>query len=286
VQINTESCCRLRLLCRVLFFLLCLTSCASRERAPVEEISVVSAKHEVDGIGGQIIRIVQAGDTLYSIAFENGLDVNLISQWNDIADPRKISIGQRVRLTAPIGFKEEEQALEVDKNESIIQKERVVRVPQSNEPSNAQTSKTKQKESKFVSKPVLEAAQKRDSENQTWFWPIEGKVIEPYSIKNGQQGIAIEGSLKEPVVATKSGEVVYVGDSLKGYGNLIIIKHDEPFLSAYAHNFTTFVKEGQFVKAKQKIALVGLDNKQQSALHFQIRVKGKPKDPAKFLSVK
>ena len=154
------------------------------ERAPVEEISVVSAKHEVDGIGGQIIRIVQAGDTLYSIAFENGLDVNLISQWNDIADPRKISIGQRVRLTAPIGFKEEEQALAVDKNESIIQKERVVRVPQSNEPSNAQTSKTKQKEFKFVSKPVLETAQKRDSENQTWFWPIEGKVIEPYSIKN------------------------------------------------------------------------------------------------------
>ena len=286
MQINTESCCRLRLLCSVLFFLLCLTSCASKERAPVEEISVVSAKREVDDIGGQIIRIVQAGDTLYSIAFESGLDVNLISQWNNLADPRKILIGQKIRLTAPIGFKEEGQAFAVDKNESVLQKERVVRVPQSNKPLKAETSKEKQKESKSVSKPVLEATQKREENNQTWFWPIEGKIIESYSIKNGQQGIAIEGSLKEPVMAAKSGEVVYVGDGLKGYGNLIIIKHDELFLSAYAHNFTTFVKEGQFVKAKQKIALVGLDNKQQSALHFQIRVKGKPKDPVKFLSVK
>ncbi|MCW3481579.1 peptidoglycan DD-metalloendopeptidase family protein [Neisseriaceae bacterium JH1-16] len=149
-----------------------------------------------------------------------------------------------------------------------------------------------------ASKPAASEAPKIDSssaksENSTkpapkatdstiaWGWPTEGKVGRGYSDSN--KGIDIPGKLGQPVVAAADGKVVYSGNGLRGYGKLIIIKHDKTFLSAYAHNNALLVKEGQSVRKGQKIAEMGNTDADQVKLHFEIRRFGKPVDPAQYL---
>ena len=108
-------------------------------------------------------------------------------------------------------------------------------------------------------------------------------MVGRFDLGQGQQGVDILGSLGQPVVATSAGEVVYVGSGLKGYGNLVIIKHSEQYLSAYAHNQEILVKEGQQLLARHKIGAIGVDNKGRNALHFQIRKDGKPVNPLAYL---
>ena len=134
--------------------------------------------------------------------------------------------------------------------------------------------------SKISGKTVVEPVR---SVLERWQWPVNGDVIERFSISSGQQGVIIAGALRSPVLAAKSGEVVYVGNAINGYGNLIIVKHDERFLSAYAHNLNILVTEGQQVKLQQEIGLVGTDNKSREAVHFQIRKDGEPVNPLSFL---
>ena len=121
------------------------------------------------------------------------------------------------------------------------------------------------------------------SQSNHWQWLVTGRVIDSFLPAKGQQGIAILGVLNKSVVAAKSGEVVYVGNALKGYGNLIIIKHSEHFLSAYAHNSKILVSEGRMLSKGQAIGAVGYDNERRSALHFQIRINGKPVNPRNYL---
>jgi lipoprotein NlpD len=109
-------------------------------------------------------------------------------------------------------------------------------------------------------------------------------VIRRFSPSSTQQGIDILGTQGQAVTASAPGEVVYVGNSLKGYGNLVIIKHNDNFLSAYAHNQKIIVSEGQKISARQVIGSVGVNNRRESALHFQIRRKGKPVNPLSYLS--
>ena len=116
-----------------------------------------------------------------------------------------------------------------------------------------------------------------------WIWPVDGKLIRRFSPSSTQQGVDIAATKGKPVVAAAAGEVVYVGNSLKGYGNLIIVKHNENFLSAYAHNRNILVKEGQRVTDRQHIGSVGINNRRESALHFQIRRNGKPVNPLQYL---
>ncbi|MBV8633389.1 MAG: peptidoglycan DD-metalloendopeptidase family protein, partial [Burkholderiaceae bacterium] len=114
-----------------------------------------------------------------------------------------------------------------------------------------------------------------------WIWPAQGKVVQGFSEAN--KGIDIAGKLGQPVVAVANGSVVYSGSGLRGYGKLIIIKHDKTFLTAYAHNSQIFVKEGQAVKKGQKIAEMGSTDSDQVKLHFEVRRFGKPVDPAQYL---
>lgn len=118
----------------------------------------------------------------------------------------------------------------------------------------------------------------------SWRWPTDGKIIDNFSAaEGGNKGIDIAGSRGQPVVATASGRVVYAGNALRGYGNLIIIKHNDDYLSAYAHNDSMLVREQQEVKAGQKIATMGSTGTSSVRLHFEIRYKGKSVNPLRYL---
>jgi lipoprotein NlpD len=122
-----------------------------------------------------------------------------------------------------------------------------------------------------------------DDDHLSWSWPAKGKVIAGFSESANLKGIDIAGSMGEPVVASAPGKVVYAGSGLRGYGKLIIIKHNKTYLSAYAHNREILVKEGQQVAKGQKIAEMGNSDADQVKLHFEIRRLGKPMDPARYL---
>ncbi|MGE5028179.1 MAG: peptidoglycan DD-metalloendopeptidase family protein, partial [Betaproteobacteria bacterium] len=122
-----------------------------------------------------------------------------------------------------------------------------------------------------------------DDENVDWMWPTKGKVVVNYSDGASLKGLDIAGSAGQPVVAAAAGKVVYAGSGLRGYGKLVIIKHNKTYLSAYAHNRQILVKEGQNVAKGQKIAEMGDSDAEQVKLHFEIRRLGKPVDPVKYL---
>ena len=135
---------------------------------------------------------------------------------------------------------------------------------------------------KSTSKPAAKKLEKPIK--HTWNWPTQGKVIRTYSSKlGGNKGIDISGKIGQPVLAASAGKVVYSGNGLASYGNLIIVKHSDQFLSAYAHNKKLFVREGGEVKRGQKIAELGNTGTSEAKLHFEIRYKGKPVNPLDYL---
>ncbi|MCL4162994.1 UNVERIFIED_CONTAM: hypothetical protein GTU68_002976 [Idotea baltica] len=117
-----------------------------------------------------------------------------------------------------------------------------------------------------------------------WSWPLRGKVIRGFSQAQGQQGIDIQASSGQAVFSAGPGEVVYVGNSLKGYGNLVIVKHSDTYISAYAHNSEIFVREGERVTSQQRIGSAGTNRHREIALHFQIRKNGQPVNPMLYLT--
>ena len=137
--------------------------------------------------------------------------------------------------------------------------------------------------------PAAPAARRRDASRKStttslgWIWPASGKIVAGFSESANLKGIDIAGKPGQPVVASAAGKVVYAGTGLRGYGKLVIVKHNNTFLSAYAHNREILVKEGQQVAKGQKIAEMGDTDADQVKLHFEIRRLGKPVDPAKFL---
>ncbi len=187
---------------------------------------------------------VQPDDTLYSISWRYKQDYKVLAAYNGIKPPYTIHVGQQLRIPN-----------------------------QSASPNNPQKAPTPQAD--------------RMGPPQThiiWRWPTQGKIIEFYSNKEpGNKGIDIAGKLSQAVYAAASGKVVYGGSGLPRYGNLLIIKHDDVYLSAYAHNQTLLVKEGQQVVAGQKIALLGKTGTQQHKLHFEIRHDGRPINPLPLL---
>ncbi|MBL4674578.1 MAG: peptidoglycan DD-metalloendopeptidase family protein [Arenicella sp.] len=271
-----------------------LSACAPPVKVAVEERTVLTVRQQSEKIGGQIVRIVQSGDTLYGVGFESNLDVNQLAAWNGISDTSRLRVGQRIRLTKPTDF----VAKPVVKSRPSRDQLAMARVAQSrrddrtsqknNKLSAAKSTGTssgkatgKPKPFKTKSSAVLK---NRNVAGVTWSWPFSGKVIRRFSPSSTQQGIDILGIPGQAVTASAPGEVVYVGNSLKGYGNLVIIKHNDNFLSAYAHNQKILVSEGQMITYRQVIGAVGTNNRLENALHFQIRRKGKPVNPLSYLS--
>ncbi len=207
---------------------------------------------------------VLIGETLYSIAWRHGKDYKQLASWNNIRPPYTIYAGQRLRLTRPQVTSKTYTKKSANKPTDTSKKSKPVKA------SNTSASKPVKK----PSKPI-----KHD-----WSWPTKGKIISRYSTKvGGNKGIDIEGKPGQDVFAASAGKVVYSGNGLLGYGNLIIVKHSEQFLSAYAHNKKLLVKEGGSVKRGQKIAELGSTGTKTPKLHFEIRQNGKPVDPLKYL---
>jgi len=203
---------------------------------------------------------VKPSDTLYSISWRYGLDYKLVAAWNNIEVSAPIYPGQRLKLVAPAG---QSQA-----TSSGVAPRKTQTATASNK--NTGSSKTGTDEFNYT-------------DPDKWIWPTEGKPLNTFSAtKLDRRGIDIAGKSGQPVRAVASGKVVYSGNGLAGYGNLIIIKHSDTFLSAYAYCRERLVEEGMAVSAGRVIAKMG--HKDNTAkLHFEIRRNGKPVDPLKYL---
>lgn len=249
---------------------------------------------------------VQKGDTLYSIAFNFGFDYHELAELNKIPDPAVIQVGQEIRLFPAAGTAAvaASHAAEPEIKGSPL----VVKLPYS-EQAVAQVEKTAGQpgieakpavgtKSGNLAKPAVDP--KPATENvQTkpevtvvagtaqavqWEMPASGKVVAGFSESENRKGVDIAGKQGEPIFASAAGKVVYSGSGLRGYGKLVIIKHNATYLSAYAHNDKVLVKEGQAVAKGQMIAEMGSTDADRVKLHFEIRKLGKPVDPAKYLA--
>lgn len=242
--------------------------------------------------------VIQKGDTLYSIAFEHGLDYREVAEQNNIVNPAAIQIGQQIKLLPPVEGVSERARIDikplVTSTPLIVLKKdqpKVVKLPYS-EQAVAQVEKTQKEPGQpaltVAVIPTLKPAQESDAgadDSLEWGMPTNGKVIGDYSESANRKGVDIAGNKGQPVLASAAGKVVYSGSGLRGYGKLVIIKHNKTYLSAYAHNEQILVKEGQSVGKGQKIAEMGSTDSEQVKLHFEIRKFGKPVDPAKFLNL-
>lgn len=253
---------------------LLLAGCGSPPKAVVVERDVLSSRSQTEQMGGQLIRMVQPGDTLYSIAFSNGLDPALLAAWNDIHDTTRLRIGQRIRLTKPVDFKPTVFASRRNNTRASSKAE-------------SRQSRPEKVVSVRDSKVEAHAPKKGQASlslaRHAWAWPTQGQIVRQFDLKKNQQGIDIKGLYGQPVKAAMAGEVVYAGSSLKGYGNLVILKHNDIYLSAYAHNKQILVKEGQYVAGNQVIADMGRNLRGDVASHFQIRKHGNPVNPIEYL---
>jgi len=208
------------------------------------------SKSSDEGSYSGSVYTVKRGDTLSRISRATGTSVQDLARLNNISPPYTIEIGQKIRFNSTSGGKKSSKGKTAKVTPSYA-------VPQSSWP------------------PVGQ---------RCWVWPTSGKVITPYSTaEGGNKGIDITAPRGTPVYASGAGKVVYVGDQLRGYGNLIMIKHGEDYITAYAHNDTLLVNNGQNVKAGQKIATMGSTGTNAVALHFQIRYRATAIDPQRYL---
>ena len=211
---------------------------------------------------------VKRGDTLIRIALDNGQSYRDIAAWNNITDPNLIEVDQVLRVKPPPSTA------------------RVVTKPiEPIKPADSKASTDKKVATKKVEEKEVAAAEpKADAVDPPikLSWPAKGKVVEEFNeAKN--KGIDIAGKMGEPIQAAADGKVVYAGNSLRGYGNLVIIKHDNTYLTAYAHNRTLVVKEGENVRKGQRIAEMGDSDANMVKLHFEVRMNGKPVNPMQYL---
>lgn len=205
---------------------------------------------------------VKPGDTLYSIGWRYGVDYKDLASWNRIDQNFTIHPGQRLLLLKPDSATQQPSTVVQTKTDVSIQVSETA----------ADTSSDKSK--------IVESSKNPGR----WLWPTQGKVLNTFSAKQlNRRGIDIAGTLGQKVQAVADGKVVYSGNGLAGYGNLIIIKHSDTYLSAYAYSQERLVKEGMSVIAGKVIAKMGKHKTTTARLHFQIRKNGKPVDPLQFL---
>lgn len=240
--------------------------------------------------------VVKRGDTLHSIALAQGQDYRDIARWNNLDDPNRLLIGQVLRVTPPAdaGSAGSAGSAAVAAAPVMPQGRAEVRPLDGAAPASPSQARPQDKpqaataDRTATDKPADKAPEPRPAPARavepagSWAWPASGKVIETFE-EPRNKGIDIAGKEGDPVLAANDGTVVYSGSGLRGYGNLIILKHTDDFVSAYAHNSQILVKQGQAVKRGQRIAEMGRTDADQPKLHFEIRQQGKPVDPVKFL---
>lgn len=274
----------------LLLFLLALNGCSSRGSAPVysrttsEPPTRVGAPRKTQSrppVHSRSYHLVQPGDTLYSIAWRQNLSYQQLASWNGIRPPTyQIFPGQRLRLKPPAT---RSSARTANKPRPPAAKPPQPPVRTSVKPASRPSAPTQNKHV-TPSKPPAATAPV-GSLKLVWDWPTKGKVVQTFSAgDDNRKGVWIHGRMGQPVNASEAGKVVYAGNGLVGYGNLIIIKHDRSYLSAYGYNSKLLVREGDMVSKGDVVAQMGTPNiGGQPVLHFEIRRQGKPVNPLPLL---
>lgn len=290
-----------------------LAGCFSQPPAPAVDRTAPTQSRATAGAqpGGPGYYTVKRGDTLYRIALENGQDYRDIAAWNNISNPSSIKEGQILRVippspaglvadgpvvAQPIATTSVVEARSLDQPPAsasaagVKREPKVGKEPYSDE-AYARLNKTNDVPAKSVeAKPEVKPEMPVSSapavaagpDEVPWQWPASGKLLAPYN-ESSNKGLDIAGKAGDPILAAGDGKVVYAGSGLRGYGELVIVKHNATYLSAYAHNRKILVKEGQSVTKGQKIAEMGNTDADTVKLHFEIRKQGKPVDPAQYL---
>jgi lipoprotein NlpD len=329
---------------------LLLIACTSNRPAPVVERTAPSRQASAPVAAPSAARpsprtsetrpesyTVKAGDTLYSIALEHGLDYRELAIWNGLDNPGALRIGMQLRLSGPGGAPAVPSGTAVaaplktpgavearplgsgpsaapapppapsaSGSGAMVTEPKAVRVPYSDQalaqlakPQSAAPAKPQpaaparadsapvraeppRTETKAEARSESGSESARGPEDVEWAWPVKGKVVAGFNDASNK-GITIAGKLGQPVLASAPGRVIFSGTGIRGFGKLVVIKHNNTYLSVYAHNSELNVKEGQSVAKGQKIAEMGDTDADQVKLHFEIRRFGKPVDPLKLL---
>lgn len=254
---NLNSITRSLLSCMsILIFSFLIISCRNQENfAPV-----TSSKYMQHHSSYKEAYQVKPHDTLYSIAFRYDTDFHKLAELNHIQSPYTVKTGQIIYLQTPV----KRQTQHMSQKPFRTVRPRMLR------PHPA----------KNIKKPVLKQVVEH---NTRWIWPIKGRVVKRYAPNQNRKGIDIAGHRGDHVKASAQGVVAYSGSGLPGYGNLIIIKHESNFLTAYSHNETNLVKEGQHIQKGQLIAKIGMIDGKFYGLHYEIRKSGHPVNPLLYL---
>ena len=281
-----------------------MIGCATPNQAPVEDHSAKTVRTTVPAAETKPVAqplpaaesrpgtyTVQPGDILTKIGMDTGQSWRDLARWNNLSDPNHLEVGQVLRVVAPAG--------DVPPGSTVTTTTTTVTTasaasaatfkplpPIPARASGATAASTTVASGSAVpltgaATPQPAAAHEND-DDMSWAWPAAGPVVAPFDDAK-TKGLAIGGKAGDPVYAAADGRVVYAGSGLRGYGNLVIVKHNANYLTAYAHNQTLLVKEDQIVKRGQKIAEMGSTDADRVQLHFEIRKQGKPIDPARLL---
>jgi lipoprotein NlpD len=236
--------------------------------------------------------MVKPGDTLIRIGLENGQNWKDLVRWNGLENPNLVEVGQVLRVVAPgvdpsaastravVASRVDTRPLDA-RPATAASGAAAASSPAGANPAAAATAPTFPAPAPLQPPPPPAAAREAD-DDVNWAWPSAGPVMAPFD-EGRVKGLVIGGRAGDPVLAAADGRVVYAGSGLRGYGNLIIVKHNNTYLTAYAHNQALLVKEDQTVRRGQKIAEMGSTDADGVKLHFEVRRQGKPIDPAKLL---
>jgi lipoprotein NlpD len=242
----------------------------------------------VENLGKPGYYAVKPGDTLLRVALENGQNWRDIARWNNIDNPNVLEVGQVLRVVPPgvDATAAAPKGVNVAKVETRPLDAKPVGVtPAASAPTTAAAAPPPPPAATPATPPPATppASPARDADDDVaWAWPSTAVVAAPFDdVRN--KGLVFTGKAGDPVLAAADGRVVYAGSGLRGYGNLVIVKHNTSYLTAYAHNQTLLVKEDQAVRRGQKIAEMGSSDAERVQLHFEIRRLGKPIDPARLL---
>jgi lipoprotein NlpD len=290
---------------------LLLAACSSQQPAPVLERDNASTGKPVVPVASSLeskpgYHTVKKGDTLYGIALDNGQDYRDLVSWNSLENPNLIKIGQQLRVqpeggapvavakpvtsSAPVEIKPDSTttAAKVSAVDAVRHDPKGGKVAYSDEAlarARQAESTTKISDARQDVKPVEakpEAKPAPAPDDVDWAWPSKGKLQAAFA-EGSSKGIDIGGKSGDPVLAAGNGSVSYAGSGLRGYGNLVVVRHNATYLSVYAHNSKILVKEKQAITKGMKIAEIGSSDADSPRLHFEIRKLGKPVDPQKFL---
>jgi lipoprotein NlpD len=251
-----------------------------------------AAKPGAENAGKPGYYTIKPGDTLIRVGLETGQNARDIARWNNIENPNSLEVGQVIRVTPPGSDPAATTARGVNAARVDVRPLDARPAPVASAPAAAAPPLTAPAITPAppamppaASPPAAGGnppATREPDDDVNWTWPASGAVISGFD-EARNKGLAISGKAGDPVFAAADGRVVYAGSGLRGYGNLVIVKHNSTYLTAYAHNQSLLVKEDQVVRRGQKIAEMGSSDAERVQLHFEIRRLGRPIDPARLL---